>query len=280
VACLARRSQSFWDSQNPAFGYSPVNHAGPLASNWLFGFAVLHAKSSLKMKSFLTIRLEEETTEAVEIPATPSSPTPSPLSMARPPRKPRTKPAPLPPLDEVRRILLENHGAKYDAICQVLPVSRWRLKKLYADLGIPAPTTPYTHPRIQVSKERLEEMIARKMTRPEMAKVLGISTRGLINTLGRYGLKPYDPFEENRNLSQKGLRRCSDCRRVKSLELDFSLMTGGNLGKNSRCKPCASASSLKSYFKKRAGRAAATPDSAPEVIQTSEPKADSHSPPV
>jgi hypothetical protein len=221
------------------------------------------------MKSFLTIRLEEEVAE------TPPLPTPEPPSVARRPRKPRTKPVPLPPLDEVRRILLEHHGAKYDTIRQVLPVSRWRLKKMYADLGMPVPPQTRGPARMDIPKEHLEQMIAMKMTRTEMARSLGITGRAVIGALAHYGLKPYDRFEENRDLSQKGLRRCCDCRQVKSLELDFSLLTGGHLGKNSRCKPCASASSLKSYFKKHAGKAAATPDTALEVIQTSEPRTDS-----
>ncbi len=231
------------------------------------------------MKSFLTIRLEEEPTEAVEIPAAPPSPKlkPTATTTPRPPRKPRqkpTKPEVLPPPEEVRRVLLENKGVKYDALREALPVSRYALKKLYAEMQMPAPRTNSNRPRIHVPKERLEEMIAKKMSRYEMEKVLGISNRGVINLLARYGLRPFDPYEENRNLGQQGLRRCSVCQQVKSLETDFYLSKKGILKKAHRCKPCANRVAVDSARKTRARKAAATPNSAAEATHTTEPKSD------
>ena len=195
------------------------------------------------MRSYLTLRLEEETPEP---PATPEASTTPPL------RPPRRKPEPLPPLEEVRRVLEEKSGASYSSLRKALPVSRWTLNKLHAELEMPLP--PSTKVRLHVPRERLEQMIALKMPCTHMARELGISGRGLMSVLARHGLKPFDPFAEKRELGAQGLRRCCDCHQIKSLELDFSFMKRDILGRNYRCKLCATASSLRSHAQKRAAR--------------------------
>jgi hypothetical protein len=134
---------------------------------------------------------------------------------------------------------LRKAGAPFAEIGRTVGISVYLVKRALVELGVqetPSRAAPY---KLNILKERVEELLAQGKTRNQMGSILGISGRSVLTLLARYGLKPAAQEHVNVILAKQGQRRCCECRSIKSLVVDFYNQTGSPRGKGYRCKTCS-----------------------------------------
>jgi hypothetical protein len=123
-------------------------------------------------------------------------------------------------------------------LCRELKLSYLELSRVLAELGLRLPPARRDPDRMNVPREKLEELVQAGMNRSQIQIALGLSNRGLMRLLKQFGLEVLSPAQRNRQLEMQGLRQCIECRQVKSLASDFYNDRTNPLGKNRRCKEC------------------------------------------
>jgi hypothetical protein len=123
-------------------------------------------------------------------------------------------------------------------LCRELNLSYLELSRVLAELGMSLPPARRDPNRMNVSREKLDELVRAGLNRSQIQITLGLSNRGLMRLLKQYELQVLSPAQRNRQLEIQGQRQCIECRQIKLLATDFYNDRTNPLGKNRRCKEC------------------------------------------
>lgn len=89
-----------------------------------------------------------------------------------------------------------------------------------------------------IPREKIESLIQAGFSFLHIQTTLRTSNPRLHRLLREYGLTVTGIVEECREREARGLRRCCQCKQIKSLETEFGKCRSGRLGKNFRCHEC------------------------------------------
>lgn len=105
-----------------------------------------------------------------------------PAKANNPPPDPEVFEAAKPRIRELRKA-----GASYSQISRAVGLTMHLVKKAIVDMGVPPPISRQKAYRLNIPKERVEELLAQGMNRHQMQITLGITNRSLLTLLARYG---------------------------------------------------------------------------------------------
>ena len=141
---------------------------------------------------------------------------------------------------------LAGHEHKTNAeLCRDLDVTPGRLTAILAELGVARPPRPPRRAITEIPRNTLEALVQEGQCKHQICRVLGISNRALLRLLRVHSLEVMNRDEHTRQLVAQGLRRCAQCKAIKTLETDFSNDRTDRYGKNPRCRECMKVTSAK-----------------------------------
>jgi hypothetical protein len=173
---------------------------------------------------------------------------------AQPQRVPGSTPAAFESL-KGQILELRKAGTPFTEISRTVGISVYLIKRALVEMGVQE-TSRRTAYKLDIPRERVEELLAQGKTRYQLESILGISGRSVLTLLARYGLKASPAQHINLVLAREGQRRCCECGQVKCLATEFYNQKGSSEGKGYRCKACS-----RNWLKLAQQRASARKDS-------------------
>ena len=133
---------------------------------------------------------------------------------------------------------LRNGGTPFAEISRTVGISIYLVKRALVEMGV-QDSPPHAAYKLDIPRERVEELIAQGKTRYQIEGILGISGRSVLTLLARYGLRMNPSQHINLLLAREGRRRCCECGQIKALATEFYNQKGSTAGKGYRCKICS-----------------------------------------
>jgi len=162
---------------------------------------------------------------------------PAPGGSPQPQRLPGSTPAAFESL-KTRILELRTAGMPFAEISRSVGISVYLIKRALVEMGVQE-TSRRTAYKLDIPRERVEELLAQGKTRYQLEGILGISGRSVLTLLARYGLKVSPAQHINLVLARDGQRRCCECGQIKLLATEFYNQKGSSEGKGYRCKMCS-----------------------------------------
>ena len=136
-----------------------------------------------------------------------------------------------------RILTLRTAGQSFTKISRAVGISVYLVKRALVEMGVREESA--TNYKLNIPRERVEELVAQGKTRYQMERLLGITSRSVLTLLARSGLQAGPSKHINTRLAGEGRRRCCECGEIKWLATEFYNQTGAAGGKGYRCKSCS-----------------------------------------